>query len=102
MSTSLGHRGRDHLGHNRGHRHVDRFVSEVPETLTMYSTSWCGYCRRLKSQLERDGIPYVEIDIERTPDAAEFVERINGGNRTVPTVHFPNGTALTNPSLAEV
>ena len=68
----------------------------------MYSTTWCGYCRRLKSQLDRDGIPYVEVDIERTPDAAEFVERINGGNRTVPTLHFPNGTALTNPSLAEV
>jgi mycoredoxin len=68
----------------------------------MYSTSWCGYCRRLKSQLERDGIAYVEVDIEETPDAAEFVERINGGNRTVPTVHFPNGAALTNPTLAEI
>lgn len=68
----------------------------------MYSTSWCGYCRRLKSQLERNGISYVEVDIERSPSAADFVMRINGGNQTVPTVHFPNGNALTNPSLAEV
>ena len=68
----------------------------------MYSTSWCGYCRRLKSQLERNGIDYVEVDIERSAGAAEFVMSINGGNQTVPTVHFPNGTALTNPSLAEV
>jgi mycoredoxin len=68
----------------------------------MYSTSWCGYCRRLKAQLERDGIEFVVVDIERTPDAAEFVELVNGGNRTVPTVHFPNGKALTNPTLAEV
>ena len=67
--------------------------------LIMYSTPWCGYCRRLKSQLDRDGIPYVEVDIERTPDAAEFVERINGGNRTVPTLHFPNGTALTSETI---
>jgi mycoredoxin len=70
--------------------------------LTMYSTSWCGYCRRLKRQLDQNGIAYVEVDIERTPNAADFVMSVNGGNRTVPTVHFPNGTALTNPSLAEV
>jgi mycoredoxin len=70
--------------------------------LTLYSTSWCGYCRRLKRQLDQNGIAYVEVDIERTPNAADFVMSVNGGNRTVPTVHFPNGTALTNPSLAEV
>ncbi|HYQ66705.1 MAG TPA: mycoredoxin [Actinophytocola sp.] len=75
---------------------------EAPETLTMYSTTWCGYCRRLKSQLERDGIEYTEVDIERTPGAAEFVMSVNGGNQTVPTVHFPNGKALTNPTLAQV
>jgi len=68
----------------------------------MYSTSWCGYCSRLKAQLQRSGIDFVVVDIERTPEAAEFVMRVNGGNQTVPTVHFPNGAALTNPSLAEV
>jgi mycoredoxin len=77
-------------------------VSDAPQTLTMYSTTWCGYCRRLKTQLDRDGIAYVEVDIERTPSAAEFVMKVNGGNQTVPTVHFPNGTALTNPTLAQV
>jgi mycoredoxin len=77
-------------------------VTEAPTTVTMYSTTWCGYCRRLKTQLERNGISYVEVDIEQTPSAADFVMSINGGNQTVPTVHFPNGTALTNPSLAEV
>jgi mycoredoxin len=77
-------------------------VIDAPDTLTMYSTSWCGYCRRLKTQLDRDGIAYVEVDIERQPDAADFVMRVNGGNRTVPTVHFPNGAALTNPTLAQV
>jgi mycoredoxin len=68
----------------------------------MYSTSWCGYCARLKAQLERDGITFVVVDIEQTPAAAEFVMSVNGGNQTVPTVHFPNGAALTNPTLAEV
>ena len=68
----------------------------------MYTTTWCGYCRRLKSQLDRAGISIAEIDIERHPSAADVVERVNGGNRTVPTIVFPDGTALTNPSVREV
>jgi mycoredoxin len=70
--------------------------------ITIYSTTWCGYCRRLKSQLEREGIDFLEVDIEQQPEAAEFVESVNGGNQTVPTVVFPDGSAATNPSLAEV
>lgn len=70
--------------------------------LTMYSTTWCGYCRRLKLLLDEAGIEYREIDIERDADAAQFVEGINGGNQTVPTVVFPDGTTATNPSFAEV
>jgi mycoredoxin len=70
--------------------------------ITIYSTTWCGYCRRLKSQLEREGIDFLEIDIEQQPEAAEYVESVNGGNQTVPTVVFPDGSAATNPSLAEV
>ncbi|AAZ54567.1 mycoredoxin [Thermobifida fusca] len=70
--------------------------------ITMYTTPWCGFCKRLKSQLDREGIPVVEVDIERDPKAAEFVMQVNGGNQTVPTVVFADGTALTNPSLAEV
>jgi mycoredoxin len=70
--------------------------------LTMYSTSWCGYCRRLKSQLDREGIDYTEVDIEARPEAADFVMKVNNGNQTVPTVLFPDGSAATNPSLAEV
>jgi len=68
----------------------------------MYSTTWCGYCRRLKLQLDAAGVAYDEVNIERDADAAAFVEGVNGGNRTVPTVRFPDGAALTNPSLAEV
>jgi mycoredoxin len=68
----------------------------------MYTTTWCGYCIRLKRQLERDGVPFVEVDIERDAEAAALVERVNGGNQTVPTVAFPDGTALTNPSYQEI
>ena len=77
-------------------------TQQVPGQLTMYTTPWCGYCRNLKRQLARDGIEMVEVDIERDEAAAEFVMSVNGGNQTVPTVLFPDGTALTNPSAAQV
>ncbi|MBX6722237.1 MAG: mycoredoxin [Dactylosporangium sp.] len=70
--------------------------------LTMYSTTWCGYCRRLKTLLDREGIAYTEVNIEEDPAAAEFVMSVNGGNQTVPTVRFPDGSTMTNPSLAQV
>src|ERR1700759_2507300 len=44
----------------------------APATLTMYTTSWCGFCVRLKSQLQREGIAYAEVDIERDDSAAEL------------------------------
>lgn len=70
--------------------------------LTVYSTSWCGYCHRLMSQLDREGIAYRVVDIERDEASAEFVMSVNGGNQTVPTVLFDDGTALTNPTVSEV
>ncbi|MFC8533751.1 glutaredoxin family protein [Streptomyces sp. DT224] len=79
----------------------------MPGTVTMYSTTWCGYCRRLKGQMDREGIAYTEINIEQDPESAAFVEKANGGNQTVPTVLVvpENGgtdVVMTNPSLAQV
>ncbi|ALE92254.1 glutaredoxin [Arthrobacter alpinus] len=71
-------------------------------TITMFSTVWCGYCKRLKKQLEAKGIGYTEISIEDTPGTAELVEKLNDGNQTVPTVIYPDGTSATNPSLNDV
>lgn len=68
----------------------------------MYTTTWCGYCVRLKRFLEREDIPYREVDIEADAEAAAYVMSVNGGNRTVPTLLFPGGEAVTNPSPAEV
>jgi len=73
-----------------------------PGTITMFTTSWCGYCVRLKGQLEREGLAYTEVNLEAQPEHIDFVEHVNGGNRTVPTVLFPDGSAATNPTLAEV
>jgi mycoredoxin len=71
-------------------------------SVTMYSTPWCGYCMRLKGQMDREGIDYEVVDIEQHPEAAEIVERVNGGNQTVPTVVFEDGSAQTNPSIAQI
>ncbi|GGL08934.1 putative glutaredoxin-like protein [Sphaerisporangium melleum] len=70
--------------------------------LKVYTTSWCGPCKRLKSQLTREGISYEVIDIEADPVAAEFVMSVNNGNQTVPTVVLEDGTALTNPSIIQL
>lgn len=68
----------------------------------MFSTTWCGYCRNLKGQLDRAGIPYTEVNIEEVEGTAELVAEVNGGNQTVPTLIFPDGSTATNPSLAAV
>jgi mycoredoxin len=73
-----------------------------PGTVRMYSTTWCGYCRRLKTLLDREGIAYTEVDIEQDEQSAEYVMSVNGGNQTVPTVVFPDGSAATNPTLQDV
>jgi mycoredoxin len=74
----------------------------VAQPLTMYTTTWCAFCRRLKSQLAAEGIEMTEVNIEEDPAAAEYVMSVNGGNQTVPTVVFPDGSAMTNPSAKTV
>jgi mycoredoxin len=73
-----------------------------PDRPTMFTTTWCGYCARLKGQLKRSGIEYTEVDIESHPDAADIVATVNQGNLTVPTMLFSDGSAMTNPSAAQV
>ena len=77
-------------------------MSATTASVTMYTTSWCGYCFRLKKMMQREGIEFAEVDIEADENAAELVMQANGGNRTVPTLMFTDGTALTNPSIDEV
>jgi len=52
--------------------------------------------------LKAEGISFKEVDIEADPAAAQFVASVNGGNQTVPTVRFADGSTLTNPSGTEV
>ncbi|MCU1606355.1 MAG: putative glutaredoxin [Modestobacter sp.] len=77
-------------------------MSAPETTVTMYTTSWCGYCVRLKKLMQREGIDYAEVNIETDESAADLVMKANGGNRTVPTLVFADGSALTNPSIEQV
>ena len=68
----------------------------------MYSTPWCGYCKRLKNQLAELDINFEEINIEEFPDGAQIIEKINNGNQVVPTLVFSDGTSMTNPAARAV
>lgn len=74
----------------------------MSDTFTMYTTTWCGYCQRLKRQLAEEGIDFTEVDIEQNPESALVVEQANNGNQTVPTLVFADDSALTNPSVAQI
>jgi mycoredoxin len=76
--------------------------TSVTSELVMYTTSWCGYCVRLKHFFERERIAFREVNIEHDRDAARFVGSVNRGNHTVPTLQFSDGSILTNPSPAQV
>ena len=80
---------------------VSMLVPSVSKVM-IYSTTWCGHCRRLKAQLGRAGIDFHEVDIERDAAAASFVAGANGGNQTVPTVLLPDGAVLTNPTIEQI
>ena len=77
-------------------------MSAPASAVTMYTTNWCGYCNRLKKLMQREGIDFAEVNIEVEEGAAEIVMQANGGNRTVPTLVFADGSALTNTSIDQV
>ncbi len=77
---------------------------EIPDTDTIivYSTVWCPDCKRAKRFFGEQRVPYINVDIEKNPEAMAFVEQINKGMRVVPTIVFPDKSVLTEPSNAEL
>jgi mycoredoxin len=71
-------------------------------TITMYGTSWCPDCRRAQRVLETNGVPYTYVNIEEDEAAAEYVVQVNRGYRSVPTIIFPDGSILVEPSNAQL
>jgi mycoredoxin len=70
--------------------------------LVLYGTCWCGDCRRVRIYLDAHHIPYRWIDVDQDEAAARFVEKVNRGFRSVPTIIWPDGSMLVEPSDKEL
>ena len=76
--------------------------SSNEQTIKMYVTTWCGDCRMAKRWFDARGIMYESINIEEDDQAAEYVSRVNRGYKSVPTIVFPDGSILVEPSQREL
>jgi mycoredoxin len=72
------------------------------ESIILYGTTWCGGSRRCRLMLDRHGIPYKWVDIDQDEKAGQYVESLNGGHRSVPTIVWPDGSKLTEPTESEL
>jgi mycoredoxin len=79
-----------------------RTAAKIPSTITVYGTRSCGDCHVATAVLDAEGASYRWIDLDRDPAAAEAVIAINGGYRSVPTILFPDGRVLVEPSRREL
>ncbi len=74
----------------------------TPSQIVMYTTEYCPDCMRAKKFFEANNIPYLRVGLEGDEEATEFVIQVNNGYRSVPTIVFPDGTILTEPSWDEL
>jgi mycoredoxin len=72
------------------------------EEIVFYGTQWCFDCKRSRKLLDQMNVEYHYVDINQDPDARTFVQEVNNGNRSVPTIVFPDGEILVEPSNAEL
>jgi mycoredoxin len=72
------------------------------DVLVVYATAWCGDCRRARRFLDEHGVAYRWIDIDQDPAAEALVRKVNHGNRSVPTLIFPDGSMLVEPGDREL
>jgi mycoredoxin len=72
------------------------------EPITLYTSSWCSHAISVERYLERNQVAYRKVDIDDEPEARQALVRLNGGYASVPTLLFPDGSKLTEPTLAEI
>jgi glutaredoxin-like protein len=72
------------------------------DEIRIYGALWCGDCRRSKAYLDRHTVPYRWMDIDADEEASRFIEALQGGGRSIPTIVFPDGSHLIEPSNAEL
>jgi len=76
--------------------------NQKPDQIVMYTTQFCSDCLRAKKFLEANNIPYLQVGLEGNQEATEFVMQVNKGNRSVPTIIFPDGSILVEPSWEDL
>ena len=81
---------------------MSNLYTKSPSTIVMYSTSWCLDCKRAKILLDRNNISYLNVDVDKDEAGKAFVMEINDGARVVPTIIFPDGEILIEPSTQEL
>jgi glutaredoxin-like protein len=77
-------------------------MAHTQDLILVYGTTWCPDCVRAKQFLDKQHIPYKWINIEDDPQAIAYVKQVNGGKRRVPTILFPDGSILVEPSNSEL
>lgn len=77
-------------------------MMDQPKKIIMYGTSWCGDTRRARKFFEEEKIDYEWVDIDQNDNAADFVKSVANGYRSVPTIVFPDGTILVEPSTSQL
>jgi glutaredoxin-like protein len=70
----------------------------MAEKIEVYGTSWCSDCRRAKDLMNTYGIDYNWTNIEEDQQSQELVKKLNNGKSIVPTIVFPDGSILVEPS----
>jgi mycoredoxin len=81
---------------------MNDLYTKNPSQIVMYTTEYCSDCHRAKTFFETNKIEYLRVGLEGNEEATEFVLNINNGYRSVPTIIFPDGTVLTEPSWKEL
>lgn len=79
---------------------IPDLYSMTPQNIMVYSTNWCPDCKSAKQFFGEQRVQYVNVDIEHEADAVAFVEKLNNGKRIIPTIIFPDGEILAEPSNA--
>jgi mycoredoxin len=81
---------------------LNDLYNKKPSQIVMYTTEYCSDCHRAKAFFETNHIEYLLVGLEGNEQATEFVINVNNGNRSVPTIIFPDGTILVEPSWGEL
>ena len=89
------------MSNNSSNTPVDEHIHSE-QKIKVYATTWCGDCRMARRWLDSRSIPYEWINIEDDDEAAAYVVKVNRGYRSVPTIVFPDGSVLVEPSPREL